>query len=147
MRDNHSNLFQTAEGALSWMFENGMIIRRTVKDPETLATVRGFILSDEFAQNIGASLLELFVKATGRKKNGLQQVTVRDAFLMATIAAVLRRTKRSLSEEETELCAGILVSLLPVDRLAQAGIADKTLRNIAHDRTLVRKIQRVFMPT
>jgi len=147
MRDNHSNLFQTAEGALSWMFENGMIIRRTVKDPETLATVRGFILSDEFAQNIGASLLELFVKATGRKKNGLQQVTVRDAFLMATIAAVLRRTKRLLSEEEMELCAGILVSLLPVDRLAQAGIADKTLRNIAHDRTLVRKIQRVFMPT
>jgi hypothetical protein len=147
MRNNHSNLFQTPEGALSWMLENGMIIRRTVKDPETLATVRGFILSDEFGQNIGARLLELFAKATGRKKNGLQQVTVRDAFLMATIAAVLRRTNLSLSEEEMELCAGILVSFLPVDRLARAGIADKTLRNIAHDRTLVRKIQRVFMPT
>jgi hypothetical protein len=144
MRDNHSNLFHTPEGALSWMLENDMIIRSTTRDPETLATVRGFILSDEFGQSIGTSLLELFTKATGRKKNGLKQVTVRDAFLMATIAAVLRKTKLHLSEEEMELCAGILVSLLPIDRLARAGIADQTLRNIAHDRTLVRKIQHVF---
>lgn len=146
MTRSHANLFQTPEGALSWMLDNGMIIRSTVKDPETLATVRGFILSDEFGQSIGSSLLELFAKATGRKKNGLREVTVRDAFLMATIAAVLRRTKVSLSEEEMELCAGILVSLLPIDRLVQAGIADQTLRNIAHDRALVRRIHRAFTP-
>jgi len=146
MTRSHANLFQTPEGALSWMLDNGMIIRSTVKDPETLATVRGFILLDEFGQSIGSSLLELFAKATGRKKNGLREVTVRDAFLMATIAAVLRRTKVSLSEEEMELCAGILVSLLPIDRLVQAGIADQTLRNIAHDRALVRRIHRAFTP-
>ena len=128
------------------MLDNGMIIRSTIKDPETLATVRGFILSDEFGHSIGSSLLELFTKATGRKKSGLRRITVRDAFLMATIAAVLRRIKVSLSEEEMELCAGILVSLLPIDRLAQAGIADQTLRNIGHDRALVRKIQHVFTP-
>lgn len=88
------------------MLINGMIIRSAVKGPETLATVRGFILSDEFGQSIGSSLLELFAKATGRKRNGLREATVRDAFLMATIATVLRRVRVPLSEGEMELCAG-----------------------------------------
>jgi hypothetical protein len=128
------------------MLDKGMVTRSTSKDPETLATVRGFVLSDQFGQSIGTNLLELFAKATGSKKNGLSEVTVRDVFVMAIIAAIVRDIRVPLSEKEMELCAGILVTLLPIDRLTQAGIGDKTLHNLAHDRLLVRKIQRVCGP-
>jgi hypothetical protein len=143
MRSNHSNSFQTLDDALAWMLRNGMIIRSTSKHPETLATVRGFVLSDEFGQSIGFYLLELFTKAIKKRRNGLSGVTVRDAFLMATIAAVMKQAEVTLSEGEMQLCASILLSLLPIDRLAQAGIADITLRNLARDRLLIRKVQRV----
>jgi hypothetical protein len=142
MKNHQSTLFRTPEDAVSWMVKNRMIMRSMSKDPETLATVRGFTLSDEFGQSIGSSLLELFTKANGSKRNGLRDVTVRDAFLMATIAAILRKIHAPLSQKEMQLCAGILMTLLPIDRLAQAGIADKTLHNLAHDKSLVRKVQR-----
>ena len=143
MTRNTPNSFQTLEDALAWMLSNGIIIRSTGKDPETLATVRGFVLSDEFGQSIGSHLLELFARAIKKRRNGLSNVTVRDAFLMATIAAIMKRAQVTISEGAIQLCAGILLSLLPIDRLAQAGIADITLRNLARDRLLVRKVQRV----
>jgi len=143
MTSNHSNSFQTLDDALAWMLRSGMIIRSTGKDPETLATVRGFVVSEEFGQSIGAYLLELFTKAIKKRRNGLSSVIVRDAFLMAAIAAVMKRAQVTLSEREMQLCAGILLSLLPINRLAQAGIADITLRNLARDRLLIRKVQRV----
>lgn len=146
MTNHQSTQFHTPEDALSWMLDKGMVTRSTSKDLETLATVRGFVLSDQFGQSIGTNLLELFAKATGSKKTGLSEVTVRDVFVMAIIAAIVRDIRVPLSEKEMELCAGILVTLLPIDRLTQAGIGDKTLHNLAHDRLLVRKIQRVCGP-
>ena len=124
-----------------------MIIRSTGKDPETLATVRGFVVSEEFGQSVGAYLLKLFTKAIKKRRNGLSSVTVRDAFLMATIAAAMKQAEVTLGEREMHLCASILLSLLPIDRLAQAGIADITLRNLARDRLLIRKVQRVCRQT
>jgi hypothetical protein len=147
MTSNHSNSFQTLDDALAWMLRNGMIIRSTGKDPETLATVRGFVVSEEFGQSVGAYLLKLFTKAIKKRRNGLSSVTVRDAFLMATIAAAMKQAEVTLGEREMQLCAGILLSLLPINRLAQAGIADITLRNLARDRLLIRKVQRVCRQT
>jgi len=59
------------------------------------------------------------------------------------MAAIMRGTVPRLNEEEVEVCAGVLLSLLPVDRLEKVGVADQTLRNLAHDKGLVRKLQDV----
>jgi hypothetical protein len=113
-----------------------------MRDPETLAHVRGFVVSPQFGQSIGTNLLELFAKATGKRRNALSHLTVYDAFLMATMAAILRETHAPLTQNEMGICANILMTLLPVDRLTAAGVADETLRHIANSKILVRKIQR-----
>ena len=143
MVNDQSIRLKTGEDALRWMTSNRMIIRSSVKDPETLANIQGFTISDPFRESIGANLLELFTKATSGKKSGLGSVTVRDAFLMAAMAAIMRETKVKLSEDEVETCANILLPLLPITRLEKEGVADQTLRHLAHNKSLVRKLQNV----
>jgi hypothetical protein len=134
---------QTPEGALLWMLNQNMIVTSSTKDPETLATIRGYLLSESLQEKIGSNLVRLFAKATSRGNGGMGKVTVRDAFLTATIGAVLEVGQVSLSEEEMMRCANIILAFLPMERLEKAGIAKKPLRSLAHDRFLVGKIRRI----
>ncbi len=134
----------TTVGALSWMLEQGMIVRRTTKDPETFLPVQGYILSDDMREKIGTNLVKLFGKAA--RGNGLGGVTICDAFITATIAAVLATGKARLSEEEMTLCTNIILTFLSFEKLEAAGIARKPLRNLASDRALVRKFRGFCSP-
>ena len=138
---------QTSEGALGWMLSNNMIFRTSSKDPETLATVHGYVLSDELGEKMGSNLVKLFAKATRSRNGRVKNVTVRDAFLTAAIGAILEMGKIALSEKEMMLCANIILALLPFGRLEKAGITEKPLRNLAHDRSLVGKIRQVCSAT
>ena len=135
---------QTPEGALLWMLNHDMIVTSSTKDPETLATVRGYLLTQSLQEKIGSNLVRLFAKATSKGKVALGSVTVRDAFLTATIGAVLEMGQVSLNEEEMIRCANIILAFLPMGRLEKAGIARKPLRSLAHDRFLVGKIRRII---
>ncbi len=125
--------------ALTWMLEQGMITRRTTKDPETFIPVQGYVLSDELRDAIGTNLVKLFGKAA--RKNGSGRVTISDAFITATMAAVLETAKVSLSQEEFTDCASIVLTFLPFEELKTAGIARKPLRGLASDKALVRKFR------
>ena len=132
------------EGALQWMLQENMILRRTTKDPETYATVLGFILSDQLRDMIGSNIVKLVAKATRRRDGKASSVSIRDAFLTATIAAVLELSKAQLSEVEMMRCANIIFALLPIKRLEEAGLADRQLRTVARDRASVEKLQNLF---
>jgi len=135
---------QTSEGALRWMLHQNMILRRTAKDPETYATIQGFVLSDQLRDMIGSNLVKLVAKAT-RKGNGrVGSVSIRDAFLTATMAAVLDLGRMPLSDGEMARCANVIFALLPMRRLEEAGLADRTLRTIARDRTSAEKLHNLF---
>ena len=124
--------------ALSWMIEQGMVVRKTTKDPETFIPMQGYLLSDELREEIGSNLVKLFSKATKRAR--LRDVTIGDAFVTATIAALIATTEAQLSQEEKTMCTNIILKLLPFDKLESAGITGKTLRHLSRDRTLVRRL-------
>jgi hypothetical protein len=79
------------------MLEQGMIVRRSMKDPETFISTQGYILSDGLREEIGTNLVKLFGRAA--KGNGQGDVTIGDAFVTATMAAVLATCKLTLSQE------------------------------------------------
>ncbi len=133
----------TTETALRWMLQHKMVLRSSAKDPETFASVRGFILSDEVRERVGANLLKLFAKATSGKKASLGKVTLRDAFLGAAIGAILEVGRVRLDDGPMMKCATIVMALLPTDRLEEAGIAGRRLSSLARDKSLVRKIQQI----
>lgn len=134
---------RTSDGALRWMLERGMILRRSTKDPETYATVQGFILSDQLRDMIGSNLVKLVAKATGRKGR-MGKVSIRDAFLTATMAAVLAMGRVSLSDDEMARCCNIVFALLPIRRLEEEGFADRALRTVARSRSSVEKLQHLL---
>jgi len=135
---------RNSEGALHWMLQENMILRRTTKDPETYATVQGFILSDQLRDMIGSNMVKLVAKATKRGNGKAGNVSIRDAFLAATMAAVLEMSKVQLSDVEMVRCANIIFALLPIRRLEEAGLADRPLRTVARDRSSVDKLQDLF---
>jgi len=130
---------ETPAAALSWMLEQGMILRKTTKDPETFIPVQGYILSDELREEIGNNLVKLFNKAI--KGTNLKDVTIGDAFVIAIIAALIAITETSLSQEEMTMCTNIILKLLPFDKLETVGITRKTLRHLSRDRALIRKLR------
>ena len=68
------------------MLQQGMSLRKTAKDPETFATVQGFILSDQLKDKIGSTLASLVAKATRKRNRRVGDVSIRDAFLTASMA-------------------------------------------------------------
>jgi len=134
--------FKTSQEALDWMLRGGMLVKGTRKDPETFAAVHGFLLSEDMREKIGARLVELVAKASRKRKTA--GVTLRDAFLTATIATLLDKTERNLSEDELTKCANIIFALLPIDRLEQAGLADRPLQALASDKSLVDELRRIL---
>ena len=128
--------------ALSWMIEQGMVVRKTTKDPETFIPIQGYILSDELREQIGGNLVKLFNQAM--KRPGLRDVTIGDAFVTATIAALIAEAE--LSQEEMTMCANIILKLLPFDKLESACVTGKTLRHLSRDRTLLRKLMETCGP-
>ncbi|MGA2791700.1 MAG: hypothetical protein ABSF00_13160 [Candidatus Bathyarchaeia archaeon] len=130
--------------ALSWMIEQGMVVRKTTKDPETFIPIQGYILSDELRDGIGSNLVKLFSKAT--KRAGLRDVTIGDAFVTATIAVLMATTEAQLSQEEMTMCTNIILKLLPYDKLESAGVTSKTLRHLSQDRTLLRRLREACGP-
>jgi hypothetical protein len=126
------------------MLKHDMIVRSKTKDPETFASVQGFLLSDEMRESIGANLVRLVAKATKKGNDRLRRVTVREAFLTATLAALLERTRVSLSEDEMTRCTNIIFALLPIRRLEQARIADRTVRSLALSKRAVMELQQVL---
>ncbi|MGD0177665.1 MAG: hypothetical protein ABSC50_12665 [Candidatus Bathyarchaeia archaeon] len=129
----------TPASALSWMLERGIILRKSTKDPETFIPVQGYILSDEMREEIGNNLVKLFKKAA--KGTRLKDVTIGDAFVTATMAAVLANAEASLSQEELTMCTNIILKLLPFDKLEAAGVTSKTLRRLSRDSALLRKLR------
>jgi len=134
---------QTSEGALLWMLKKKMIVRRSTKDPETFARVNGFTLSSAMSSQIGSNLVKLLGKAATSRNGSMSKITVRDAFLTATIGAVLAAGQTKLNEEEMMRCANIILALLPIDRLEKAGINRKRLKTLASDKHLVAKVLQV----
>ena len=126
------------------MLQENMILRKTTKDPETYATVLGFILSDQLRDMIGSNIVKLVAKATKRRNTKAGSVSIRDAFLTASMAAVLEMSKVQLSDAEMVRCANIIFALLPMKRLEEAGLADRSLRTVARDRSSVEKLQSLF---
>ena len=130
--------------ALSWMIEQGMVVRKTTKDPETFIPIQGYILSDELREGIGSNLVKLFSKAT--KRTGLRDVTIGDAFVTATIVALIAAAEAQLSQEEMTMCTNIILKLLPFDKLESAGVTGKTLRHLSKDRALLRRLMETCGP-
>jgi hypothetical protein len=130
--------------ALSWMIEQGMVVRKTTKDPETFIPIQGYILSDELREGIGSNLVKLFSKAT--KRVGLRDVTIGDAFVTATIAALIAAVEAELSQDEITLCTDIILKLLPFDKLQSAGVTGRTLRHLSRDRALLRTLMETCGP-
>jgi hypothetical protein len=137
---------QTPEGALDWMLERELLVKRTTKDPETYATSHGFVLSDQLRDVIGCNLVKLVAKVTRKRNGSARGVSVRDAFLTATIAAVLETTRAPLNDDEITNCANIIFALLPIGRLEETGLADRSLRAVTHNRSSVRKLQDLLGP-
>ena len=133
------------------MLRQSMILRKTAKDPETFATVQGFILSDQLRDIIGSTLASLVAKAIGKRNQRVGNVSIRDAFLTASMAAVLETSPVSRSADEMASCANIIFALLPICRLEEEGLANgspglsratyRTLRNskncLDFDRTRI----------
>ncbi len=68
-------------------------------------------------------------------------MTIGDAFITATMAAVLGKAKVHLSQEELIDCASIILKFLPFEELKTAGIARNPLRRLASDKALVGKFR------
>jgi hypothetical protein len=134
---------QTNEEAVTWLLERKMLVRAPMRDPETFATANGYVLSDVLRSKIGYNLIELFAKARKKRRTHSSRITIRDAFLAATIGAVLEIGQVSLTEDEMMHYANIILAILPFTRIEDAGIANRSLRSLAYDRSLVRKIQRI----
>ncbi len=134
---------ETIEAALNWMLDQNILVKKSTKDPETFATVRGYLLSEIAREKIGANLVTLFAKATRRRNGKLGKVTLRDAFLTAALGAVLQMSETSISEDEMLRCANIILELLPIRQLEEAGIAYRPLRSLACDASLVGKMRRL----
>lgn len=135
---------RSPEGALRWMLQQGMILRKTAKNPETFAAVQGFVLSEQVRDTLGSTLASLVAKAIGKRHRKVGNVSIRDAFLTASMAAVLETGRVSLSDDEMARCANIIFALLPISRLEEEGLADRPLRTIAQDRSSVEKLQEMF---
>jgi hypothetical protein len=135
---------QTPEGALHWMLHGNMVFRKTTKDPETYATVQGFVLSDQLRDLIGSNIVTLLAKANKRGNGRMGNVSIRDAFLTATMAAVLEVGHARLTDDEMTRCANVVFALLPMDRLEASGLADGRLRTIARNRSSVEKLQDIL---
>jgi hypothetical protein len=140
----HTFETQTSEGALHWMLRQNMVFRKTTKDPETYATVQGFVLSDQLRDLIGSNLVTLLAKANKRGNGRMGNVSIRDAFLTATIAAVLELGRARLSDDEMACCANIIFALLPMERLEESGLAGRRLRTIARNRSSVERLQNIL---
>jgi hypothetical protein len=126
------------------MLQENMVLRKTAKDPETYATVQGFVLTDALRDMIGSNLVKLVAKA-GRKGNRrVGSVSIRDAFLTAAMGAVLQMAQVPLNEDEMACCANVIFALLPMRRLEDAGLANRPLRAIARDRSSAEKLQDLF---
>lgn len=134
----------SSEAALRWMLHQGMILRKIAKDPETFATVQGFILSDQLRDKIGSTVASLVAKATRKGNLRVGNVSIRDAFLTASMAALLETSPISLSDDEMARCANIIFALLPISRLEEEGLADRSLRTITHNKLYVEKLQELF---
>ncbi len=135
---------RTSDGAVRWMLDRGLLVRRNAKDPETFATVKGFILSDQLRETIGSNLVKLVAKATKRGNGRVGSVSIRDAFLTATMGAVLATSRASLNDDEMARCCSIVFALLPMKRLEEAGFADRLLRTVARSRSSVQKLQQLL---
>lgn len=122
-----------------------MVVKQTSRDPETFIPVQGYILSDELRDLIGRNLVKLFHKTV--RGSTLQGVTIADAFVTATMAAVLSTGRVKLSEEEMMLCTNIVLTFLPFEKLATARMASKPLRDLASNKALVRKFRGLCDPT
>jgi len=134
----------SSEAALRWMRHQGMILRKTAKDPETFATVQGFILSDQLRDKIGSTVASLVAKATRKRNPRVGNVSIRDAFLAARMAALLETSPVSLSDDEIARCANIIFAFLPISRLEEEGLADRSLRTITRNKLYVEKLQELF---
>jgi hypothetical protein len=135
---------RTAEGALHWMLRQNMVLRKTTRDPETYATVQGFILLDRLRDLIGWNIVTLLAKANKKGNGRIGNVSIRDAFLTATMAAVLEVSHARLSEDEIARCANIVFALLPMERLEASGLASRRLRTIVHNRSSVERLQEIL---
>ncbi len=129
--------------ALEWMLKKKMIIGGSTKDPETFATMKGYVLSEEMRERLGDNLVKLLAKTVSKKE--LAHVTVRDAFLAATMAAVLHGARTSLNHEELTRCANIIFALLPITRFEEAGLANLPLRSLVRSKATVEELRRIAM--
>lgn len=136
-----TNALRSSGEVVEWMLQQNIVLKSKMKDPETFASVQGFLLSNEMRESIGSILIKLVARESRKKRTAL---TVLDAFLTATIAAVLQKTGRSLSEDEMTKCANIIFAMLPMGRLEQSGLADQPLGRVARDRNMVGELQRIF---
>ena len=134
----------SSEAALHWMLDQRMILRKTSKDPETFAMMQGFILSDQLRDKIGTTVANLVTKATTQRNPRIGNVSIRDAFLTASMAALLETSPVSLSKDEMTCCANIIFALLPISRLEEEGLADRSLRTITRNKLYVEKLQELF---
>jgi hypothetical protein len=141
----HRETIQSSEDALLWMLDHKMVIKTSTKDPETFANIQGYLLTEDVRDTIGTNILKLFAKVTSKHDGRMKGVTVRDAFLTATIAALLTIGKAKFSEDQMVSCANVALALLPFDMLEKAGIAEKTLSSLARDRKLVSRIHKMFV--
>jgi hypothetical protein len=131
---------QSENGALYWMLNQNLILKKMTRDPETRATIQAYVLSEQLREMIGSNLVRLVAKVTRRGNGKVLNVSLRDAFLTARIAALLETTHASLNDDEMTSCANIVFALLPIWRLEEAGLADRRLRTIARNRSLVGKL-------
>jgi len=67
-------------------------------------------------------------------------VSIRDALLTTSMAAVLEASPVSLSDDEMACCANIIFALLPISRFEEEVLADRSLRHIARNKSYVEKL-------
>lgn len=135
---------QPTEDALSWVIRHNLVIKKTTKDPETFANIQGYILTEKIREKIGANILIIFAKAASKQNLATKGLTVQDTFITATVATLRAIGKVHIDEDRMVSCANVVLALLPFGRLEEAGIAQKTLRSLTHDRRLVNKIEKMF---
>lgn len=140
----HAETLQPTEDTLRWMIRHNLVIKKTTKDPETFANIQGYILTEEIREKIGANILIIFAKAAGKHKGAVEGLTVQDTFITATVATLRAVCKARLNEDRMVSCINVVFALLSFSRLEEAGIAQKTLRSLTHDRRLVNKIEKMF---
>lgn len=140
MRSKHSQA-EALEDAFHWLRSRGIIEPASARDPETFARIHGFVLTEQLRDRIGSSLVRLMARA--QRRHALRNLTIRDAFLTASLDAIMHQGDVALSQDEITRCASIILSLLPLAKLETAGIARKKLRSLVKSRSLVQQLQRV----